>query len=966
MVCGIFFYESGTDEHSGNVGRMNFRESIRAILDSYELNKARLNFDEKIVLKTILLFQAIDQETRGSIELFKPTEKNLELAFTGVSEMENGRAITIANELVRKNILFKKPATNKEDAAFAIQAMSGDSIEIERLKKTIAESVRTADLVLSAGLIDTIDLTAAQRERYDLQPVSVDNFTQTINRLTNEGETYKIKVVVCFARNEEERNKIQNYLSANIGNERYCRLVFIDASSNLINSEIFKRWVENSASEKYWRGKDNALADQMKQNADDCLKAWKNSVAQGSFVYYSAVKNPDDSRRKISCQNATQLKDELRDNVRRLFQYSFDDASITDTLFQLSQQKNMAEAGITHKESSMLKTNAIKVLGDAWNISGNYWEILPDISISRLKIELDALIKTEIENNVRISFDEIFKFLLERGFMPVNIYAFLTGFLLREYAGDPYRYSAGVDGNLGGAMSASKLAECIGESVRLAHNGSTRNSRPKYLEIMSQNQRQFMTFAAEIFNVAEDVSVEQCAQKLRLKLKNLGYPLWCYVDAVEDKQKNFMQLLTEIANTKLAVSISALAERAGQILTNNPETFSDLKNFMTAQKGSEIFTDFLRNFESGIIFELAQKIGIENPAEECRQRVTSGDGIWLHDKSTAEEDLKKFIVDYKIVAESRKFGINGKSLSACVENWATHCRFNLKIPYDVIGDYYPTVRNFSTALKEITEHGEIPQGKREFFLSQLTGNAENIHRALSDAVKILSEKYSYQLDGLNDEERAELYDSLPNSSFTDSQGKYYKSVDEAANKIRSRQQKSKLWELWKEVAGNISPREWSKIHRTPIVVMVPKSEQDAAKKVFDTVMAPSPSEIEMKFALEYLENHRAYFSELNDEMKIEAAFRREIIGELSVILDDNNEVRNQLESKNLGDAYGWYRDSRVKELLEEFAKNKYYNGGFYEKVIERVMKMPAEVAKKLLIELLDRNYEVGLKILRES
>ena len=36
-----FFYESGTDEHGGNVGRMNLKPSIRAILDSYTLNKDR-------------------------------------------------------------------------------------------------------------------------------------------------------------------------------------------------------------------------------------------------------------------------------------------------------------------------------------------------------------------------------------------------------------------------------------------------------------------------------------------------------------------------------------------------------------------------------------------------------------------------------------------------------------------------------------------------------------------------------------------------------------------------------------------------------------------------------------------------------------------------------------------------------------------------------------------------------------
>ena len=146
--------------------------------------------------------------------------------------------------------------------------------------------------------------------------------------------------------------------------------------------------------------------------------------------------------------------------------------------------------------------------------------------------------------------------------MPLNIYAFLTGFLLKEYAADPYRFSAGIDGNLGGAMNPQKLAEFVSESIKQSFT-PVKNYRPKCLEIMSQNQRQFMSFASEIFGVEEDISVEQSTQKLRIKLKNLGWPLWCYVDAAEDKYKDFLLLFAEIANSRQAISISALAERAG-------------------------------------------------------------------------------------------------------------------------------------------------------------------------------------------------------------------------------------------------------------------------------------------------------------------------------------------------------------------------------------------------------------------
>ena len=343
-----FFYESGTDEHGGNVGRMNLPPSIRAILDSYALNADNLNSDEQAVLKTVLLFQAIEQESRGDVELFRPTEKNLELAFTG-TELENSRAVTIANNLVRKDILFKKPGKVE---TFAVMALGGDFAEMERLKKSIADTVRTAELVENAGLINAITLTPAQKARYDLRAVTADNFTLTINRITNEREDYRIKVAVCFARNEDEQNKIYNLIGGAIRNERYHRLVFIDASSNLINREVFTRWIDNAASEKYWRGKDNALADKMKTNAADCLKEWKTSLESGSFVYYPATKTADDERKKISCQNADRITEELKDNVRRIYPYSFDDANITDTLFLSTNLKALAKAG--HRANGIL------------------------------------------------------------------------------------------------------------------------------------------------------------------------------------------------------------------------------------------------------------------------------------------------------------------------------------------------------------------------------------------------------------------------------------------------------------------------------------------------------------------------------------------------------------------------------------------------------------------------------------
>jgi secreted protein with Ig-like and vWFA domain len=97
-----FFYEKGRD---------NLSADIRLILDTFP-QQQNLREDEKTVLKTILIMQAIDQRSGGTIELFKATEQNLSYAFEGISNLEGTSCINIAKKLVSKGVLVSKPIDN--------------------------------------------------------------------------------------------------------------------------------------------------------------------------------------------------------------------------------------------------------------------------------------------------------------------------------------------------------------------------------------------------------------------------------------------------------------------------------------------------------------------------------------------------------------------------------------------------------------------------------------------------------------------------------------------------------------------------------------------------------------------------------------------------------------------------------------------------------------------------------------
>ena len=94
-----FFYEKGRD---------NLTSDIRMILDTYPQQQS-LRDDEKRVLKTILIMQAIDKRLGGSIELLKPTEQNISYAFEGISSGLDTACKNIAKGLNRKGILVLNP-----------------------------------------------------------------------------------------------------------------------------------------------------------------------------------------------------------------------------------------------------------------------------------------------------------------------------------------------------------------------------------------------------------------------------------------------------------------------------------------------------------------------------------------------------------------------------------------------------------------------------------------------------------------------------------------------------------------------------------------------------------------------------------------------------------------------------------------------------------------------------------------
>lgn len=952
-----FFYEKGTDEYGTGVGRSNLDSIIRAILDTFPKNESGLLTEEKRVLKTVLMMQAISQKLGEGVELFLPTEQNINLAFEGDDKLEYGKAANIVkNTLVKRGILYPKPMGNGKPPQYAAAAVSGDQAQIDEIKKRLVRETKTMKLISDGDLLSTLSLSPALRFRYEVTPVSIDNFTGVINKITNERSGYKFRAVLSFARSDEEQNKIRALIRGAVNEDRYQDLIFIDASSTVLGCDRFEQWVACSSNEEYWRTKDGKLADEMSRKAKAILEDWKTDVANGPFTVYSTH-----ARTGEPYGNASSCLTFLSNMVIRRYPLSFDNSKVSEQMFAVSGLQSGARCGILQTCSGAFQQSFIMpLMQGAWQID-KYWESSPTLPLAKLKLKVDNLIKTAFECEGRISVGTVFDALMDHGFMPCNLYAFLTGFLLKEYASDTYRYS---DGETGDKMTSEKLAEIIGEYIKHKNTPIPRY-KEKFIEVMTKEQMAFADFAKVVFGIPNNISVEQIAVRIRSKLKALGYPIWCFKEIDTYGLEDFVDKIIVLANpNNTGDSVAKTASKIGRMSLQIPTAAENLATLITEKNAQEAMKEFLSKFENGDVLALATEINAQNVLLDVKRQVSSGEALWLWDQETGENEIRKLIKDYKIVAASNRINTKTSSLFDCLGVWREKVK-SIRIPCSALVMEIPTLKTFFLILRDIATNGELPYEKREVFLSELDANINQFMDFFESKTDVFKKLYSFHLTGFSDSEVSSLYSKLSINSFISEKSDFEKNVAELSKKMRGEQEKFKLHQLWEGETSSKTPKEWSSKNRTPILALVPAELQNDAHRVFDTINMTNPDGSDVKFALEFLQTKAKFLGDLADKGKIDAAFKRDIIGRFIAVLPDIDEVRSRLETVIPLEHYQWYSNPTVLREVEKFAQARYNQGGS-DKVLEKIDKMDDSKAKEYLKRLVRDNMNVGIEIILEG
>lgn len=954
-----YFYEKGKDY---------LAPQIRQILDVYGRTEShRLMKNEKRVLKTILLLQAINEKVGDSVSLFVPNKKNLGMVFEG-TDITPGNADSLAQSLVREQIIFERPMGGGA-MKYSALVSSGNQEEIEKEKAQIKKEIRTYKLLEDGEFINDFKLPAYLTLRYPVvKLLTYETIKMTVTQLKNDSNNHPTRLYVAytFARNQEESNKVRTEIEKTY-NEGFEKIVFIDYSQNYLNDDLFNQYVENMANCNYQKGKDAGQARVYDRNAKEALKRWKNQTKATTprvFRFTNKIGTICNSESDVF----TLLKEFDRDHFECAVETYI---NVIDNMYMATALKQGAECGITGEIKGTFKsanenTKLDKQFAGVWNVE-SYWVNKPNELISKIKNAVENVINTKLNVDTRVSIADIYDVLIDKpfGFMPCNLSAFILGFVLREYANDTYNWT---DDLTTVPMSVDKLKEMIDEIIKEQQTPNPKY-RNKYIVAMSPEQREFNKITAKVFNINESLctSVENTRSYVRSEMTSYKFPIWtlkfCDFDTYNSSEdiNKLIDLYIALANNSSPLRTETdIALEIGSLYLNKNGLCDDFKNILTKDNCTIGMKKYLSQYKNGILLIYAEAIGDTGLFINEVSKKFSEASNWVWNKDTVDKTIDETITEYEIVVESNKLIVKTSSYDDCLKEWAKKTD-SFRIAFATIRSEVGNLSEFLNYLYQIKKNGFIYESDKDKFLKCIKEQGNEFREFCDNQFSLLKRICSFNFNGLSDDDVYELaYHSL-NGVFTCENSDFQAKLDDSVKLHKANVKKYKLLDLWKEKTNTQNPKDWSDKYLMPILCMIPAAEQNTMRTIFDTINGQIMKKDNIDEAINYLEKFK-YFDDLNDETKMETAFRKYILKSYSILIDDINDIKVNIKSRYETPPYYWLGSAEIEEYIKNFAFQKYNNGGSL-RVNAVIDSMSSDDLKKYLKELVKENMIVGIEII---
>lgn len=945
-----FFYEKGKDYLTSD---------IKLILDTYP-QQTNLTEKEKVVLKTILIMQAVDQRLGGTIPVLKATDQNLSYAFEGDWDVYENECKSIAKALVKKGVLIQTPIADGKQV-YSAAVLAGDGAKIDRLKDEVRKNGTITKLVEEGTqLASALSLTPPLRLRYAvntdtgaLPVVTVTNFVKMMDQLKVKDTSWHFFAVLALARTDEEAQTFRNMIKKTIGNAEYKTILVIDALSSPLGLELFEEYVSYSAMSMYYNGNNNQQSKDNARKAREVLdRTWRDRIHDGSFIVWSYA-NQDGEKATGANAVHTIMQTVVLNRYNHVPDFT---KGLTESQLKNTQTKQVAKYGFGLSDVKGLIAGCEKtVLGKVWN-RDTYWsdQELEKEPISIIKRSVDKLIHEAFRENGRISIDEICE-LLETayGFAPCNLTAFVLGFLLKEYKGDPFR-SQDSEG-LRESMTPDKLSEMIG-------NYYSKKAKTTYIVSLTPEEKSFYELTEKAWRITPNTctSPTQASSLIQAKMRDFVYPVWTLEEVdntgVYDIVKKYIALIQSDGKAAHTIAIEI-----GKIGMQRSSCGDHLQSLLTADNCLNGMSLFIQHFEGGKLSTLAKEIGASDHVLSDIKKLFSVKHAAQWIASTGEDEIRKLTVEYSFVKVTNALlNVSKDSKEGAFKSWRELLKF-LGLSCESIQAKYPALNNLFTLLLKIVNYEDILPDNMKMLRDELTIHNTEMHDLLSSPLNSFIDLYAPYLTGFSHEECEIIKNSITEDMFVLSATKGNAVVKKAADDYRKGQVKDQLFRLWSErTGGTKSPKHWSEHYKTPILCCIDPEIYGEAKKAFAVLNSSQHSESEIKMALEFCEG-ADFFDVIADSDYRNKCFMEQIVGCYSKLLPDITAIRSALEDTDIA-PYDWADDPRIKAKIKNMASVE-YNAGGSDAAINTIESMPIDQLKTWLKQLAVSDMELGVKII---
>lgn len=908
-----FFYERGSKD---------LEEKIKSILDRYnDLRPNLANDKEERVLKTTLILQALAAGANEGRELLYPTIANLKLTFEGIGELEGDSCANIVKSLANQGILIERPLGRLK--VYNVEtAVSGDS-GFRKIEKRIRENVNTDDLIAAGSFEDVLDLTDALALRFGIgsqkkaHVVCEKNFRSTLASLADKQEPFNAIVGVAF--NADEGQRLRQELADASAAPAYNNIVFIDATAVTMKPELVEQYVTNlSWADFYQQSGDRDAARKYVTFAKKAVTEWKSTIQRDVFV----VLNRGTEEQINGYQG---VKEYLRKHVLSKYRYAFEFAGVlTEAMLGSKTLHASAMAGITKQTSGSVGSLETRVFANKTWPAANYWKETPEENISKVKIGLESFAETKFNENGRVAVKELWEYLVSAfGFTKSNLYAFLFGFLVRDYLEASYRFMKDGTDPTPQALTADLLAASIESAISSTPKAARSKDKgfPDALIVRQTPQEKAACNLAQVVFEEHATVGNDIVEAFRNFVSKRGYPIEFVLDSLAPTQRPFVELFVAVAEEQDDNRRAELVEELG---TKALATPGKIDSQLAANLSEEAFVkgaeSFLQHWNDGALYNAAEEIGASTLYDV--KEALDKDVNAVFNPARWGRILEELQQEYAFVSITNVLlKSSDSSKTQAILSWQNKIQTTF-VSYEHLPASLVNVGRFLQRLSGRTEESAAGVVVEESVVQTLAEHGAELLNYLQPDLALFRELYSDCYDPeLSEDDLNKLVQRLPDGMFESAQRRCEEIVRRNADDILKDRLKNRVVNLWKEKTGTLTPREWSDQARVPVQCMLDAREQEKGLKALNTLNAIATSASDdLDAALDFF-SRTSLFSVLDDEDEQSERFNDCFLKTRPTVTVE--EAQDALYHRQ-PDVMSWYDNFRkTDEILDELVNQKY-------------------------------------------